>query len=95
MFEITKKAVKKAFQIGQILFSMGPGDFNNLVELTSNIKFPSERQIKMAMKSGADRQVAIAGLIEDQYINIATRNGYSSEQGKAMFEYVAMLEDMK
>lgn len=95
MYSETKMAVLKAFKIGKILFTMDPQRYKHLLKLTSLIQFPTEKEINQYVEMGNDIESSIAIILRERYIDVAVKNGFTEEQGLAMLNYAALLEETK
>ena len=95
MYNETKIAVKKAFEIGSILFSMRREEYKRLVKVTSEIKFPTDVEIKPYIDNGYNKEDAISILLRNRYKEIAVKNGFTEQQGIAILNYAAMLEEIR
>lgn len=95
MFEETKLAVKKAFEIGRTLFLMGSKKYNELLHITSRVRPPTIQEINVYVEDGFTMEDAIIEILRDRYKQAALDNGFTEQQGLAMLEYAAMLEELK
>ena len=87
MYEETKLAIKKAFEIGNLLFSLDIKTYNKLLAVVNDIEFPQE-----------EPDVSAEEFIEKlkfKYISAANKIGLPSKYGVAMMQYVAMLEEIE
>lgn len=95
MYEETQRAVKKAFEIGKILFSMGPNRFEQLVEVTRKIAAPKKEELEQLMEENKlSFDEATFVWFERAYAGAAEAAGFTKEQGKAMLAYAAMLKEL-
>lgn len=94
MYEETKIAVKKAFEVGRILFSLGIEKYNKLLEITKKIKAPSLEELNKYVESGLSVEDAFIFVLKDRYKKAAVSAGFTERQGLAMLDYAAMLEEM-
>lgn len=95
MYNETKIAVRKAFDIGRTLFFMGPRKYKELLNITERIRPPTTKDISELVKSGMSLEDAMISLLKERYIKAAVQAGFSEEQGIAMLEYAAMLEELR
>lgn len=90
----TRRAVRKALDLGKVLFSLGSERFERLVVATQQIKSPSKEEINKLIQSGMSLEEAISSWFFEVYANVATAEGFTREQGKAMLSYAALLKDL-
>ena len=91
MFDETKTAVRKAFEIGKTLFTMGPKRYDELLKLTSRIRPPSIEEIELYVEGrGLTLEEAYITILKERYSATATQNGFTKQQGIAMLEYAAL-----
>lgn len=95
MFEETKLAIKKSFKIGRILFFMGPKRYGELLSAVSRVKPPTMQDINTYVEDGWSMEDAMIDILRNRYKQIAIENGFTEQQGLAMLEYAAMLEEIK
>lgn len=94
MYYETKRAIKKAFEIGRLLFSMGKENYNRLLHYTSKIQYPTKEEVEMLNKNIPIEEAAIE-VLKDRYKHAAKAAGFDEEYGMAMLQYVALLEAMR
>jgi len=95
MYNETKIAVRKAFDIGRILFFMGPERYGRLLSATQRIRPPTTDDVSELVNNGMPLEDAIISLLRKRYKSAAVEAGFTEEQGIAMLEYAAMLEELK
>lgn len=96
MYEETKIAVKKALEVGKILFSMGATKFEKLATITNNIVLPSREEIEQVAKTASiPFEKAHILCIKKRYKQVAVSAGFTEEEGLAMLTYASLLEDIK
>jgi hypothetical protein len=87
MYDETKKAIIKAFDIGRVLFSLG-NDYNKLLNATKEIKAPLIEELEI---SGSIED-AIFNELKNRYVKTALKIGLKEKHGIAMFEYAILLK---
>ena len=87
MYDETKKAIIKAFDIGRILFSLGE-DYNKLLNAVKEIKAPSIEELEF----NGSVEDAIFNELRNRYIKSALKIGLKERHGIAMFEYAILLK---
>jgi len=95
MYHETKIALTKAFKISKTLFFMGEKRYNELLKVVSNIDLPTKEDLNVYIKSGISSGDAMRYVLKDKYKQVALDAGFTEEQGVAMLEYAAMLEELK
>jgi len=95
MYEETKGAVRKAFEIGKVLFSMGGQRYNKLLKAVSKIKPPVKEDLSKYLIDGMILEDALIAEMRERYKSAALSAGFTEQQGIAMLEYAAMLEELK
>jgi len=95
MYNETKLAVKKAFDIGKRLFFMGYGDYLKLLEAASKISMPTKEDVASYIEDGLAVEDAQLAAMKERYREAAVEAGFTEDQGLAVLEYAAMLEEMK
>lgn len=95
MYEETKKAVAKAFQIGKIIFSLGAERYGRLLKAVSSVRHPTKKELKSYMDDGLCLEDAMIMELKHRYKSAALGAGFTERQGLAMLEYAAMLEELK
>lgn len=94
MYEETKKAIKKAFEIGKLIFSLKQEKYNLLLKETSKIKCPSRGELNSYIEEGICFDDALIMELKNRYIKAARKVGLSDRYGIAMLEYAAMMEEV-
>lgn len=94
MYEETKHAVRQAFRVGEVLFSMGQKNFNRLVLATKKITPPTKEQLAAVSKKLPESE-AIAEYFRREYAAAAVAAGFTEAQGLAMLTYAAMLQEIE
>ncbi|MFA5048346.1 MAG: hypothetical protein WC516_04985 [Patescibacteria group bacterium] len=94
MYEETKSAIKKAFEIGRALFFMGPKRYSELLSATSKVKPPTIQELNTYVEDGWVMEDAVIEILRERYKQIAIESGFTEKQGLAMLEYAAMLEEL-
>lgn len=87
MYDETKLAIKKAFEIGNLLFSLDIETYNSLLKNTNAIEFPQDNP-DSSIKEFIEK-------LKTQYIAAARKTGLPDKYGIAMMQYVALLEEME
>jgi hypothetical protein len=95
MYNETKLAVKKAFDISKRLFFMGYENYLKLLETTSKVAMPTEKEVASYVEDGLPAEDAQIAALKEKYKQAAVEAGFTEDQGLAMLEYAAMLEEMK
>jgi hypothetical protein len=95
MYEETKKAVKKAFQVGKIIFSLGPDRYSQLLKAVGSVRHPTHKDLKPHIDDGLCLEDALITELKYRYMMAASQAGFTKRQGLAMLEYAAMLEELK
>lgn len=95
MYSETKLAVKKAFDISKRLFFMGYEDYLKILEATSKVGLPSKEEILSYVEEGLPEEDAPIAVLKEKYKQVAVKAGFTEDQGLAMLEYAAMLEEIK
>ena len=83
MYEETKRAVKKAFEIGKLLFSMNKEDYRRLLYHTSKIQYSITEDLS---------EEVIAKVLKEKYRHAAKAAGLDERYGMAILQYMALLE---
>ena len=92
----TRQAVQKAFEIGKVLFRMGPANFNELASITNKIPQPTKAQLRACMETyELGPEEAMAKWFQKMYAATAVKSGFTKDQGEAMLVYAAMLKEIK
>ena len=94
MFEETKTAVLKAFEVGKVLFKMGAEKYNKLLEATIKIKPPTIEELEVYIEGGMVMEDAMIEVLKERYVEAALNAGFTKEQGLAMLSYAAMMEEI-
>lgn len=95
MYNETKIALRKAFEVSRTLFFMGPRKYSVLLNATSSIKPPSKKELEEYMCKGRSLEEAMEIVLKEKYRRASVSAGFTEEQGIAMLEYAAMLEEIK
>jgi hypothetical protein len=95
MYNETKKAVRKSFEIGKILFSMGSERYNLLLKVTSEIKIPKYEELFDYIEKDISFEDAMVIELKKHYKEVARNNGFSERQAMALLEYAAMLKEIE
>ncbi len=94
MYNETKKAIKKAFEVSKILFSLGP-KYNELIKATSSIVCPSEEEVKHLISDNMTKEEAIISELKRIYKQKAIQIGLDEKHGEALLDYISLLEESK
>ena len=94
MFDETKTAVIKAFEIGRILFKMGSKKYNELLEATIKIRPPTMDELEVYIDDGMEMEDAMIEALKKLYVEAALGAGFTEQQGLAMLSYAAMMEEV-
>jgi len=95
MYDETKRAVKKAFQVGKIIFTLGEERYNQLLRAVSSVRHPTQKELKPYLDDGLCLEDALITELKRRYMAAATHSGFTKRQGLAVLEYAAMLEELK
>lgn len=95
MFDETRRAVRRALDLGKVLFSLGPERFERLVITTRKINPPCKEDIDKFIQRGMSFEDAVAAWFVEAYSNAAVNAGFTKEQGRAMLAYAALLKDLE
>jgi len=95
MYNETKVAVRKAFEVGKLLFSIGGKKYMTLLNATSKIKPPIKEELEQYLKEGASLEDAIIKEMKKRYKDAALSAGFEAKHGVAMLEYAALLEEIR
>jgi hypothetical protein len=95
MYDETKKAVEKAFQIGKVIFGLGKERYGQLLKAVSSVRHPSNKDLKPYLNDGLCLEDALIVELKRRYKSAALQAGFTERQGLAMLEYAAMLEELK
>jgi hypothetical protein len=95
MYNETKIALRKAFEISKTLFFIGPRKYSILLNATSSIGPPSKKELEEYTNKGKTLEEAVKIVIKEKYRRAAISAGFTKDQGIAMLEYAAMLEEIK
>ena len=95
MYDETKLAVKKAFEIGKTIFSLGGEKYSVLLKAVSGIHPPTKKDLTLHLINGSSFEDALIMEIRDRYKRAAIAAGFSEKHGIAMLEYAALLEELK
>ena len=96
MYDETKNAVKKAFEIGEILFFMGREKYGKLLEITSAVSPPNFEELeKYAEENDVSIEDAVIIKLKEKYKSVALANGFTEQEGVAMLELAAMWSEVK
>ena len=93
MYEETKLAVRKAFEISKLLFSMG-SKYSKLVDATLNIKVPTEEEVKHLISDKITLDKAIIIELKNRYKIAAKAAGFDEKYGIALLEYISLHKEM-
>lgn len=94
MYDETKFAVRKAFEIGKMLFSLGGDRYSVLIDTVERIKPPTRDDLSVRLEGGASLEDAIIAEMRDRYAHAAVAAGFEERHGLAMLEYAALLEEL-
>ena len=94
MYNETKNALKKAFEISKKLFFIGPKKYSILLNATSSIRSPSKEELEEHTSKGKELEEAMEIVLKEKYGRAAIGAGFTRSQGIAMLEYAAMLEEI-
>jgi hypothetical protein len=95
MYNETKLAVKKAFEIAKIIFGLGPERYAKLVKAVSSVRFPTDRELKDYLVEGLCLEDAKGLELKKRYERAAVDAGFTRKQGFAMLKYAAMLKEIE
>lgn len=91
MYSETKKAVKKAFEIGQIIFGLGKTKYTELLNITNKISAPTIRELE---QYDCPMEEAIVIELKKRYTNAAKSVGLTEKEGMAMLEYAVFIQEL-
>jgi hypothetical protein len=94
LYDETKKAVKKAFEIGRVLFSLGTEKYTILLKALSLIRPPIKSELDDYINDGMSLEEAIITEMKKRYKQAAVNSGFQERHGLAMLEYAALLDEM-
>ena len=94
MYNETKIAIKVAFKIGKILFSMSPSDYQKLLESTNNVIEPTPEDLEIHIKAGIKYGEAFRQELQNRYVKAANDSGLEDKYGIAIMKYVAMIREI-
>lgn len=95
MYDETKTAIKRVFEICRTLFFMGEGKFNELFQITLRVKPPTKNELDEKIGDGMSLEDAMISILRDKYQSAALSAGFTAEQGLAMLEYAALTEEVE
>lgn len=95
MYDETKRAVRRALDIGKTLFGLGSERYAKLVEVTRNIVPPTKEEIQELKEQGLSFSEAVETWFRKSYSTAAIKAGFTEEQGLAMLAYAALLKDLE
>jgi hypothetical protein len=95
MYSETKMAVKKAFEIGKIVFSLGGERYLELLKAVSSVRPPTREELSEHLINGIPLEDALIIEIKERYKRAAMKAGFTERQGVAMLEYAALLKELK
>ena len=93
MYGETKRALKKAFEICNLLYSLGD-KYNELKKQTEKINCPTEKEIKHLISNSVDLKQATAIELRERYKQAAININLNEKYGIALLEYISLLEEM-
>ena len=91
MNDEARTAVKKAFMIGEKLFSMEQNKYEKLIDAVSNITMSSIGEID----SNISLSDTIIIKLQDKYKQAAVEAGFTEEDGLTILQYVSMLAELE
>lgn len=94
MYEETKRALKKAFEVCNLLYSLG-SKYNDLLSATKKIKTPTPEEVKYLISDTIDLEKAIVIELKERYKKAAKEVGLEEKYGLAVIDYIALLEELK
>lgn len=94
MYNETKLAVEKAFDVAKRLFFMGYDNYMKLLEAVSK-QYPTEKEVADYMEDGLSADDAKIAILKHKYTRAAVEAGFTEDQGLAMLEYASMLKDIR
>lgn len=94
MYDETRRGIRRALEIGKVLFSLGPERYEKLVEATSKISPPSKEDLSQLTEQ-MDFNEAVATWFRQAYIKAATDAGFEEKHGIAVLSYAALLKDLE
>jgi len=95
MYSETKVAVKKAFEIGKIIFSLGGERYSELLKAVSSVHPPTREELSRYLIDGVPFEDALIIEIKKRYKRAAIKAGFTERQGVAMLEYAALLKELQ
>lgn len=95
MYDETRRAVRRALDIGKILFGLGQERYEQLVNITKDIPPPTKEEIQVLKDQGLSLNEAIEGWFQKAYSSAAVEAGFEERHGLAMLAYAALLKDME
>ena len=95
MYNETRRAVRRAFDIGKVIFSLSEEDFENLVDATNKIPPPTKEQLHSLMSKDISFEDAVGVWLRKAYAQAAFGIGLKEEHGLAMLAYAALLKELE
>ena len=95
MYNETKLAVKKAFEIAKTIFGLGSERYVKLVKAVSKVQFPTDRELKVYLAEGLCLEDAKGLELKKRYECAAVDAGFTRKQGFAMLKYAAILKEIE
>jgi hypothetical protein len=95
MYEETKKAVRRAFVVGKLLFPLGVHKFNQLCKSVDNIQSPTNDELSLHISAGMTPHEAVAHEMKKRYSDAAIAAGFEGKYGIALLEYSILLQESK
>lgn len=94
MYNDTKIAVRKAFELGRILFALGEEKYNRLYAAVSKVRWPTQDELLPYTERGMTVEEAMMTELYGRYSQAAVAAGFQEKHGTAMFEYMAMEQEI-
>ena len=95
MYEETKRAVRKAFELDKLLYSIDYKLYVKLYEQALKIPMPTEEEVVDLISDKVSTEKAITIELRNRYKKAALDIGLDEKYGIAFLEYVALHKEME
>lgn len=95
MYEETKKAVRKAFELAKLLYSIDYNLYIKLYEQALKIPMPTEEEVISMVSEKIPIEKAITIELRNRYKQVAINLGLNEKYGIAFLEYIALHKEME
>lgn len=93
MYDETKHALKKAFNVSKILFSLGGEQYSELLRAVSLVSPPTIDEL--SAQNEEDIEDLIIYEMKERYKQAAVKAGFEEKHGLAMLEYAILCQEIK